>query len=164
MSDTLKIGKIITEPQKKDAVHMAIAPCEAMHDMRPGQQVKVENGKASPIQGKGIGIVDPFLSTGPCTGDKFWVFLYPGSITSLRHDWTHPDFALEPTKVTVDSGRWLAEFASDNGIDYDDLIEAGRTGHLPVEGYEIPAEFYFHWMAVTGEKPTTIEAYFSCGC
>ncbi len=92
MSDTLKIGSIIKEPQQRDAVHMAIAPIVAARVLLPGFHVGIDkDGLANTVGVKTIGVVDPFLrgiSVG--AGETFWLFLYPGEATALRHEWTHP--------------------------------------------------------------------------
>src|SRR5206468_4648873 len=94
----IEIGKLITNEQEKDAIHIAVAPVIAHLDLNPGDHVgfvyddKKTVGKSA---FKKIGIVDPFLITPVKTGQKFWMFLYPNTITSLKHDWTHPEFEKE---------------------------------------------------------------------
>lgn len=94
------LGKIITTEQKRDAVHIAVVPVTAAQVLRPGDSVGLKNEKGSGWVGlvdedEQIGIVDPFLRFNVYQGQKFWLFLFPGTITSLRHDWTHPAFEEE---------------------------------------------------------------------
>src|ERR1700742_704055 len=101
--ENLEIGKIHKEEQHRDAVHMAIAPAVAGEMLPAGKHISLVDGKAFG-SGTPIGIVDPFLMDVVRKGQKFWIFLYPGSITSLRHEWTHPAFqdnpVAEPAPIT----------------------------------------------------------------
>jgi hypothetical protein len=93
--DNLKLGEIITTPQQRDAIHVAVVPVTAGETLMPGDRVKFGFGDpdiAIRSLSKGIGIVDPFLSVAVKAGERFWLFLYPGTVTSIRHDWTHPAF------------------------------------------------------------------------
>lgn len=79
----------------RDAVHIAVMPVMADTMLRPGQRVAIShffNGTpvVSAKFNKTIGIVDPFLRVPVMRGQCCWLWLDPGSITSLRHEWTHP--------------------------------------------------------------------------
>lgn len=88
----LGLGKVITTPQKRDAIHIAIVPVTATTEkLFPGQHVDAQGTMA----GARVGIVDPYLTVPVKKGETFWLYLYPGSVTSLRHVWTHPAFAEE---------------------------------------------------------------------
>ena len=39
--------------------------------------------------------MDPFLSDPVQPGQRYWLCLYPQTVTTLRHVWTHPAFADE---------------------------------------------------------------------
>lgn len=96
MAEDLGLGQLIGEgvERHRDAVHIAVAPVVAGESLRPGERVSFDsNGEAVGDEAFSIGIVDPFLADRVVVkGQRFWLYLYPGSITSLRHDWTHPAF------------------------------------------------------------------------
>lgn len=84
MSDTLQLGKVI-EPGRevgRDAIHVAVYPMLAVREMRPGE--RLQNG-----------IVDPFLKESVLPGQRFWMLLFPNTVASLRHVWSHPNFPEE---------------------------------------------------------------------
>lgn len=77
---------------RRDAVHVAIAPVVAGEKLYPGDPVGLYGGKAFDNVGEPIGIVNPFLANPVLGGETFYLFLYPNTVTSLRHTWTHPAF------------------------------------------------------------------------
>lgn len=186
MSDlaSLKIGQIITDPQEKDAIHMAIAPVVAREKLCPGDRVGPYDDEEYGEHNNPIGIVDPFLNKNVKKGEKFWLFLFPGSITSLRHDWTHPSFNPTaviklkpydpPTKSVVSRDeQWIRDYADGENIGYDELMVAAdnyqQTGEYfsdggRFEGMWIPDEFWIHWETVTGKVAKDKGSFFSCSC
>jgi len=129
--DLAKLGQLVQGVAGRDAVHVAIVPIEAAVDLEPGWHVGIRDGKATTLKPH-IGIVDPFLRGHVTRGERFWLCLYPGTITSLRHEWTHPAFAEEDrppicTKAELlESERWLAEFSSNYCISLDQMIQAAK--------------------------------------
>ena len=97
MDQTPQLGRLIEDSERRrDAVHVAIAPVTAATTVSPGQHIGlVEDGNTDLVGpcDHNIGIVDPFLSHDVQPGQRFWMMLYPGSITSLRHIWTHSTFS-----------------------------------------------------------------------
>lgn len=79
MSDTLKLGEIITGDAARDCIHIAIAPVVASEELVAAQDVGfLPDGTVGPCDSP-IGVVDPFLPRGVDRGERFWVFLYPWS-------------------------------------------------------------------------------------
>jgi len=96
-----KLGAIIDGPCGRDAVHVAVAPVEASCELKPGTHVRLtSSGKATYCKPEmAIGIVDPFLTESVKEGQRFWLCLLPGTITSLRHVWTSPAFAVKVPSI-----------------------------------------------------------------
>ena len=94
MREEIKVGQLIADGEnRRDAIHIAVAPVRAAHGMEPGTRVGLNRDGSADETCPPIGIVDPFLTHRVSVGDKFWLFLFPGTITGLRHVWTHPAFA-----------------------------------------------------------------------
>lgn len=119
------IGKIIESPLGRDAIHIAVAPAVAGEDLDIGQHVGILNGVAT-SQTAYIGIVDPFLRRSVGQGEQFYLFLYPNTVTSLRHVWTHPSFESEAavSNPIILSKLWLTDIANRCGVSYERLINA----------------------------------------
>ena len=91
-----QLGSLVPDGEnRRDAVHIALAPITADVLLRPGDHVGIQDGKtffSSERTERTIGVVDPFLRDEVKRGERFWLCLYPGTVTSLRHIWTHPVF------------------------------------------------------------------------
>ena len=87
------LGTILNHGEKRDAIHLAVEPVVAGQFMHPGDHINVVNGIATRCEeGKGLGIVDPFIIGNVKEGQRFWFVMYPRQVTSLRHVWAHPAF------------------------------------------------------------------------
>lgn len=177
------IGKLLPSGFcERDAIHFAVVPVTAGETLFPGERIGFKNGgevTSKPLEPYNlIGIVDPFLTSDVIKGERFWMFLYPNTITGLRHVWSHPSFANDGSGVGSASEKWLRDFAHEVGADYhemmciaethcgesryggDYLCEGGKW-----EGQGTPDEFWTHFHNVTGKKPKSEYAgIFSCSC
>jgi hypothetical protein len=200
MAEVTIVGRILDKSEPRDAIHIAVASVVAGERLRPGQHIGFQEGNddGETVVGwlhgneKAIGIVDPFLPHQAEEGERFWMFLNPNTITSLRHNWTHPAFGEEskldkPIASKEASEEWLRNFAATSDCpDYDTLIAAASGDHeknYGDDGYmnscadgeylhfggrdahgEIPDEFWHHVEVVTGQKPPVRSRFFSCSC
>jgi hypothetical protein len=196
MSESLGLGHPIPEgaQQQRDAIHIAVVPVRASVSMQPGTKVTLletrddgEHTVRPAMSEKPIGVIDPFLTEAVATGERCWLFLNPGSITSLRHDWTHDAFndALTPAQeATVrqvtdklfnsEHKKYLTEFAAGLGHTYEsfmdeiaDCLSSGDSFHTGDNQIDAPGhEFWTHYEAIAGKVPDQAkdDLYFSCSC
>lgn len=177
------IGQLLDETARRDAVHFALFPAVAAERLSPGTRVGLAaNGTIAMSQDEAIGIVDPFLPETVHTGERCWVFLFPNTITSLRHEWTHPVFdggeAKDPLEdIKAESMQWLSDFGKDIGLPYSALMAAlddwvyGGDRHLfsgvdtPERCYRDSTDMWRHYALVTGRQPENMtDVPFSCAC
>lgn len=177
------VGQLIDGLAQRDAIHVAIAPVEAGHLLQPGDHVSLSDGKAVHMNQGGamIGIVDPFLTEAVQAGQRFYLFLYPNTVTGMRHHWSHPAFDSRPSMEK--SQQFLAAFAERAGLSYDRMIEIVtdyvQSGEVYTERdsermrdawYALDEdEFWKHFKTITGlakpdEKDVWWSAPFSCSC
>ncbi len=121
---------VVTGEPHRDAIHIAIMPVILGEDhIRPGQSVKLAYGTSNQVlpenyrNEEAIGVIDPFLDSWamPRKGDMVWLFLKPGSITGMRHQWTHPKIDnIHPP--SCEGEKWLRLFAQKWNFDYDEMV------------------------------------------
>lgn len=156
MSGDAMFGTILDGPKERDAIHVATAAVCATIKLIPGQDIGFVT--AGDVHSVGvtdtpIGIVDPYLKHPIFPGQWFWMFLYPRTITSLHHNWTHPAFeapalVARPESTTDDligtialsrdniplppsaemsmEEAWLRGFADSNDVEYEELLDAAN--------------------------------------
>lgn len=189
MDPIKSIGQLLKGHEQKDAVHMAIVPVIAGEYIAPGSKValvidttdQVENAECAVRTVKPIGVLDPFLEQGANKGDRCWLFLYPGTVTGMRHEWRHPAFK-DTTQEQADKSEsvaWLRDFADKWNFDYDDMIENAQQheGYIVAGGIDLHSRgeldagdeenFWYHIEVLTGFKatPDHRESFgWSCSC
>ena len=181
MSD-LNIGKLITTEQQRDAIHVAVAPVTASHLMTAGSRIKLCRHDASKVEyaaTDAIGIVDPYLTEPVEAGERFWMFMFPNTITSLRHDWTHPAFKEGPSPTHDPEGehkRVIEGVANVCGVSYQRMMDAATefakddTNYTYMGDHEAYREvqnwdeFWKAFEAITKIKPKSAGMPFSCSC
>jgi hypothetical protein len=168
-----------TVADNRDAIHLAIIAVKAKNKLTRGQRVEIVNGEAVATRNNGVGIVNPFLEDGEEVhpGARFWLVLHPGTIRSIRHEWTHPAFPIETINVeassVVASEKWLREMAEETRSDYDEILQGAISGDGGCfgadEGPEIARrpEFWQHVENVTGRRfdhDHREGTWFRCAC
>lgn len=176
----------------RDAVHVAVISAFSEMPLKAGDHVALlgrnEEGDAHVIKDKGnaIGIVDPFLSRKAPAGSRFWLYLYPRTITGLSHKWTHPAFedvdeVYYTPQQRMEAETWLADWCERNDTPgYQSVkkkIEEWLEGsndewndeYIHFDGQdahgEIPEEFWEKVQVMMGkELKGNKPRYFSCSC
>jgi hypothetical protein len=182
----VKLGTLIDATAERDAIHVAIAPVVASQILAAGDHVGLLPGSLDEVAGAGpgitpIGIVDPYIEGSVNVGERFYLLLYPQTVTGMRHHWTHPAFvAVAPVPAPADdekaaSKRWIEAFASDIDQTYgrlmaaaDRWVDSGDYTYDNDESYKPHygrfEEFWRHYEIVTGVKVDDPSAFFTCSC
>lgn len=182
------IGHRIGASAQRDAIHIAILPVIAAEDLWAPCEVALVYGtkdqvkQADSVYGiKTLGIIDPFipsLEKQIKKGEWVWCFLHPGSITGLRHDWTHPQVdGYQPPKSK--SEEWLKRFADEWDFDYDQMIANAQEheGYVVSRGHDLHSAseldagdeelFWRHLETLTGktyDQAHRTDFTWSCTC
>lgn len=187
MSHEIKLGQLIDdERQQRDAIHIAVAPVDSIDDkLEPGQAIGLVKGSKSTVTANTpnlIGIVDPFLKEPVRKYERFFMFLFPNTVTGMRHHWEHPAFENKD-----ESEAWLRDFIRNADCpDFDTVIAAATGQHVDRNEYysgpayendgeylffrgrdahgEIPPEFWDHVEIYTGIRCPERPSRFSCSC
>lgn len=179
MSDATQdlIGKLLKDTAQRDAIHIAVAPVVAARSLVPGSRVGLtESGEADNLMGKDIGIVDPFLEAPVKRGQRFFLFLFPNTITGLRHEWSHPAFEGD---TRSESEIYLRAFAErlfsyygkyeGDGSRFELLMSQAEHGGFGTDieygdDCQPTAEFWDHFERYTGKKVEHRHEHFRCAC
>lgn len=170
----IKLGEIITGPCSRDAIHIAVAPVFAGEDLAPGEHAGLDVNGHAKVDRPQIGVVDPFLRSPVKKGQRFHLFLYPNTVTSLRHEWTHPAFTDQEK-----AREWIFWFSQRCLMSTDEILriaeEMLRTGSYSF-GMNEAAQDRFNessrdllknaavLLGLTVTPKQLSGAYFSCAC
>ena len=176
-----RLGELLHGDEERDAIHVAIAPVIAVETLAPGVDVgfvkpgdfeTVGHSPANPV-----GVIDPFLDRAVKKGERCWMLLFPGTITSLKHKWTHPAFETNNEDI-----EWITELATSIGMTYCSFMEAAKAfeddGKITHRGSDERysdissftwEEFWERYSRVTGEDPWLGRddkkwPFFTCSC
>jgi hypothetical protein len=179
MSDISKfIGQLLPDDAKRDAIHIAILPTIVAkgHSVGAGEYVKLKTGTQNEIMScareNAIGVVDPFFfktenddtRTHVWEGERIGVWLFPGTVTGMRHEWEHPLDKKSAPNLNNPSVAWLMEFAEKWNFDYEEMIECAQEkgGWVTAYGKDLhraseldPGDeeaFWLHIEQVTNKK------------
>ena len=175
----VQLGSLLEHLQPRDAIHVAVISMIADEPLEPGQEVGIVGERRAGMHAqKIVGIVDPFLRSHVPKECIFWMFLIPGTVTGIRHHWSHPDFDdIDVPKLDEKerSEAWLRDKAvvlgvkyydlvsEDSALENDDYINNGK--HICDEWDEIKEEFWRHRKIVTGrDVPEHKRGGFTCSC
>jgi len=127
----------------RDAVHVAVFSAVSDNVVTPGEDVSVVGQKGADVEvslphpdgSEPVGIVDPFIQNQRINpGKRFWVYLYPRTITGLSHQWKHPAFPDNTDGVYVtpaaqiSARQWLENYLmKDLRIPLNKILEAAEN-------------------------------------
>ncbi len=181
MSDETRLGELAPEGAGRDAVHIAVLPIMAGENLGPGDKVRILDGRAFGWStGEGyVGVVDPYLDQIVGTGQTFFLFVRPRTITGLRHVWTHPDFPEEVSsspsgvrgysnamRVVTDAAHQLEMDPSALIREAEQAIRVGAPIYLGTETCYLDAGLVWDALEhVLGRQhPDPEMRYFRCAC
>ena len=187
-----KLGALITGEAERDAVHVAVVPAEACVNLKPGQHVGFGGTLGSGMlavtdAAESIGIVDPFLRAPVKKGQRFYLFLYPGTVISLRHHYRHPVLdADEIRRETIErlnapAVQRMKEWAKNFGITYREamqhtdiylltgeeaVLDGFTSMNVSTDDYPKGGTFWGDYIQITGKEVPDEQKkdFFSCEC
>ncbi len=160
MSD-VNLGESPSDDAQRDAVHVAVVPLIAGEKyMCRGQRFRLAHDSTTVALcgeynegtlGAAIGIVNPFRKGGLKKGDRFWGFLFPGTVTGMRHEWKHPAFNDIPSPSDNPHEKWIRDFCDRWNFDYGQLIKnATATGGDEFSRYVVARGKDLHYASELG--------------
>lgn len=191
---TATLGTVHVKDEGRDAVHLAV------YQITLGQSISMwnkaskitirENGRAYVFDEskdtKAYGILDPFIDQELNVGDKVWLVLFPGMITSLRHVWEHNFFPESPKETPIHDASSFSNYphienlAAQLEITCDELISHADnyvlTGNYYIGSDEAEGvyanqsfwEEYYRYKGATSDISTINEIYkgnfIGCSC
>jgi hypothetical protein len=144
----IRLGTRPEEKDLRDAVHVPVVAMVCQYDeLMPGTHVNAQGEPKQPV----VGIVDPFRELPVTKGDRYWLCLYPGTVTAMQHRWKHPAFEESEESEKDAAIKWLTKFASHVRYTYpefmtlmNDFWESGDRDSFGMYG-ESMDEFRSHW-------------------